>query len=142
MTQIIMGNNNIKKFIIYWLPPILWAGGIFYLSGISGLASDMSVFWDVFWRKLFHATEFGILNLLLFRALWGYQMKMDKAIILSFILTALYAVSDEFHQYFVPSRECRLRDMGLDILGAMAAAVIIFLLRRTGFIKQKTPDIV
>jgi len=125
------------KFLKYWLPVILWAGGIFYLSSISGLASDMSVFWDVFWRKLAHATEFGILNLLLFRALWGYKMKTSQAIILSFILSVLYAFSDELHQYFVPNRECRLKDVGMDSLGAAAMTAVIYLLNRLKFIVQK-----
>ncbi|MBU2219709.1 VanZ family protein, partial [Patescibacteria group bacterium] len=89
-----------KKFFKYWLLVILWVGGIFYLSGVSGLASNMTVFWDVFWRKLFHATEFGVLNLLLWRALYyGEKVDFKKALGWSLILTILYAVSDELHQY-------------------------------------------
>jgi len=126
------------KFLIYWLPPILWASGIFYLSSISGLASGLTVFWDVFWRKLFHATEFGILSLLFWRALhYGENVNLKKALCWSFLLTVLYAISDETHQYFVPNRECRLRDMGIDSLGVAAVMGVIFLLQRIGILKER-----
>lgn len=125
-----------KKFLIYWLPPILWAGGIFYLSGVSGLSSNMTVFWDVFWRKLFHAGEFGVLNLLLWRALYfGEKIEFKKALIWSLFFTVLYAISDELHQSFVPSRECRWQDMVQDSLGSAAVAGAIFLLHRIRILK-------
>lgn len=115
-----------KKFLIYWLPVILWAGVIFYLSGISGLASNLPVFWDVFWRKLFHAGEFGLLNLLLWRALYyGEGVSLKKALIWSLILTIFYAISDELHQYFVPSRQCRWQDVAQDSLGALLTSGVL-----------------
>lgn len=126
------------RFLIYWLPVILWAGGIFYLSSISGLASNMTVFWDVFWRKLFHAGEFGLLNLLVWRALfYGEKILFKKALWWTLFLTILYAISDELHQYFVPNRQCRWQDVAQDSLGAAAITGGIFLLHRIGILKQK-----
>lgn len=116
------------KFLKYWLPVGLWAGVIAYLSGISGLSSDLTVFWDVFWRKLFHAGEFGLLNLLLWRALFlGENLSFKKSLIWSLALTVLYAISDELHQYFVPSRQCRWQDMAQDSLGAVFISGLIYL---------------
>jgi len=37
---------------------------------------------------------------------------------LAFFLTALYALSDEFHQAFVPGRDTSLLDVGCDLVGA------------------------
>jgi len=113
---------------------ILWAGIIFYLSGISGLASNMSVFWDVFWRKLFHAGEFGLLNLLLWRALYysnsraqlGESISFKKALLWSSVLTILYAASDELHQAFVPLRQARWQDVAQDGLGALLTSFVIY----------------
>ncbi|MDD2753325.1 MAG: VanZ family protein [Candidatus Portnoybacteria bacterium] len=117
-----------KKFFNYWLPVIFWAGVIFYLSGVSGLASNMTVFWDVFWRKLFHAGEFGLLNLLLWRVLYyGENVSFKKALLRSLLLTVLYAASDEFHQYFVPLREARWKDVMQDCLGALAVSFVLLL---------------
>ncbi|HRY52275.1 MAG TPA: VanZ family protein [Candidatus Portnoybacteria bacterium] len=119
------------KILKYWLPVGLWAGTIAYLSGIAGLSSDMTVFWDVFWRKLFHAGEFGLLNLLLWRALFfGDRVNFKKSLWTSFILTVLYAVSDELHQYFVPSRQCRWQDMAQDSLGAIFISGLLYLWQR------------
>ncbi len=36
----------------------------------------------------------------------------------AFIVTALYALSDEIHQKFIPTREGRLRDAIIDMFGA------------------------
>ena len=117
-----------KKFLTYWLPVVLWAGIIFYLSGISGLASNMPVFWDVFWRKLFHAGEFGLLNLMLWRAMYyGEKTTFKKALILSLALTVFYAISDESHQYFVPLREARWQDVAQDCLGALVVSFVLLL---------------
>lgn len=120
-----------KKILIYWLPVSLWAGTIAYLSGIAGLSSDMTVFWDVFWRKLFHAAEFGLLNLLLWRALFfSEELNFKKSLLVSLILTVLYAVSDELHQSFVPSRQCRWQDMAQDSLGALFISGLLYLWQR------------
>lgn len=122
-----------KKYIIYWLPPILWAGVIFYFSSVPNLNSGMQVFWDVFWRKLFHAGEFGLLNLLLWRALYyGEQVNFKKALWWSLFFTLFYAISDELHQYFVPLRQCRWQDVAQDSLGAiLTSGLICFSLKFT-----------
>lgn len=115
------------KFLFYWLPLAVWAGGIAYFSGISGLASDMTVFWDVFYRKLFHAAEFGILNLLLWRALFfGEKQGFKKSLLWSLALTILYAISDEWHQTFVPLREGRWQDVAQDSLGALLTSGLVY----------------
>ncbi len=119
------------KLIKYWLPVCLWAGLIFYLSGVPSLSSGLSVFYDVFLRKLAHAGEFVILVFLIFRALYfGQKIDFKKALIWSLILAVLYAFSDEFHQYFVPGREARLRDMGVDSLGVVFFGMITLFVYR------------
>lgn len=127
-----------KNFLIYWLPVILWAGGIFYLSSVPNLNSGLSVFWDTFWRKLAHATEFGILNLLLWRALYGYSQSFKKALFWSLILTVLYAVSDELHQYFVPSREARWQDVAQDSFGAVGVGFVLLFARYKNILSHST----
>jgi VanZ family protein len=107
-----------NKFLKYWLLVLLWASLIFYLSSKPGLNSGMAVFWDVFLRKLAHSAEFGLLFLLIFRALKaGHNLSFKKALIWSLVAAVLYAFSDEAHQYFVPDRQARLKDVGIDSLG-------------------------
>jgi len=124
-------SESFKKFFKYWLPVLLWAGLIFYLSAQSALGSGWPVFWDTFWRKIAHVAEFGILFLLLWRALkLGQGFSFKKALIWSLVLTVLYAISDEAHQYFVPMREARWRDVGLDSLGILFCGLGLILIRR------------
>jgi len=73
--------------------------------------------WEHVWWifvKGWHATEFGILYLLVWRAAPSKQT-------LSLALPALFAISDEFHQLFVPSRGCGVSDVCIDWLGIAAA---------------------
>lgn len=120
---------KITKILNYWLPPILWAGLIFSLSGVPNLNSGLEAFWDVFLRKLAHATEFGVLFLLLFRAWRGSDFKFWPVWFLSLILAVGFAFSDEFHQLFVAERQGKLFDVFIDSLGVLFVALVIFLLR-------------
>ena len=123
-----MEKSSLFKFIKYWVPVLIWAGLIFYFSGVPNLNSGMVVFWDVFWRKLAHAGIFGILFLLIFRALKnGHRWSFKKAIIWSLILSVGYAFFDEAHQYFVPERQARLKDVGMDSLGIFLLAMFTLL---------------
>jgi len=76
-----------------------------------------------FIRKTAHALEFCGLCLLFNLALGATTLKFKP--LLSFILTVLYAATDEIHQIFVDGRACRFRDVLIDSGGA--AACIVFL---------------
>jgi VanZ family protein len=124
-------SNSYLEFLKYWLPVLLWASLIFYLSSIPGLSSGLPVYYDVFLRKLAHAGIFGVLNLLIFRALkFGHNYNFKKALIWSLILAVLYAFSDEAHQYFVPEREATLFDVGVDSLGAIFSGLLLIFFRK------------
>ncbi len=120
-----------KKFLNYWLPVLIWAGLIFYFSGVPNLSSGMNAFWDMFLRKLAHAGIFGALFLLIFRALrFGHEFDFKKALIWSLVLAVGYAFFDEAHQYFVPERQARLKDVGMDSLGIFLAGLSVLLAKR------------
>ena len=73
--------------------------------------------------------EYAVLSFLLFRALQAVVVPR-KALILSAIIAFLYAVSDEYHQTFVPLREGRARDVFIDSIGIFLMS--LFLRRRHG----------
>lgn len=73
-------------------------------------------------RKATHVTVFGILALLLFKSLETYRYSY----ILSWFLTFLYAITDEYHQYFMPGRVSSYKDVLFDSLGALIALSLIF----------------
>jgi hypothetical protein len=70
-------------------------------------------------RKGMHVIEFGILVLLWYRALgWHGSGWQRKTAVAAFLLAVGFAMLDEVHQRFVPSRTGSLVDVGWDGLGA------------------------
>ena len=55
-------------------------------------------------RKNAHFLIYMALGVLMMNALMRSENSLIKAGIISFICSVLYAISDEFHQYFVPGR--------------------------------------
>lgn len=107
------------RFVRYWLPVVGWMGVIFFLSGReSTQVSDAQLINFLFFKTL-HVIEYAILFVLYLRAIGGNNFAA------AFLLTLLYAVTDELHQLFVPTREGRLRDVIIDAIGAMTAWIFI-----------------
>jgi len=122
---------NATTFLFSWLPPVVWCGLIFYMSSIPGLNSGLGV-WDLILRKCAHMFEFGVLALLFARAFRRTWIALAPAgiVLLSFVLTLLYAISDEVHQSFVPNRGPSAMDVLVDTAGIVAAFVFVFFLNR------------
>lgn len=74
-------------------------------------------------RKCAHFLEYMILGILLYNVLLLYFTN-KKLILLSILLCMTYAISDEIHQFFVPGRECALRDVIIDTLGSSFGIII------------------
>jgi VanZ family protein len=116
--------KNLRHLLLcYWLPPLAWMGMIFYLSAQSGLP-DFKDF-DFAVKKLAHATVYGILYLLLFRAIHSAKPEWEigsiKVALGATLATIVYAISDEIHQSFVPFRTPAVRDVIIDALGVAIA---------------------
>ena len=109
------------RIIKLWLPPLLWAGLIFYLSDLPSLQTGLG-FWDIILRKGAHIFEYGVLTLFLFRAFRSSTLwNKDRISFWSGLCGVLYAFSDEIHQAFVPGRGPALSDVGIDTLGVILA---------------------
>lgn len=85
-------------------------------------------------RKTAHATEYAVLGLLMYPAVYCAEkkkgMNIRKIFLLSILFSSLYAVSDEIHQTFVPGRSCQLTDVLIDTGGACAGILICFFIVR------------
>jgi len=73
-----------------------------------------------------HFLEFGLFYAIAWKAFKRHRYAC------AFLLTAVYAGSDEFHQIFVVTREASILDWLADIAGAACAAAVIALMLRTG----------
>jgi VanZ family protein len=100
-----------KQKAMFWLLSLLWMVVIFWLSASPDAQGS---FWLLelipFQDKGAHALTFGSLALLLYLASRRYG--------LAFLLTALYGISDEIHQHFVPGRSADVTDWFADITGS------------------------
>jgi VanZ family protein len=97
---------------------------IFLLSSQSGLrvSEDASV--DRPLRVAAHMASYALLAGLLLYALTGVGRPTLRAAVTAMVLTALYAVSDEIHQSFVPDRMGRAVDVLIDVIGATVGLLV------------------
>ena len=70
-------------------------------------------------RKIAHFSEYLILGILIY----NYCLRLN----LSALFCLLYAISDEIHQIFIPGRSCQIRDIIIDLLGAIFGIIILHL---------------
>jgi len=111
-----------------WLAVALWMALIFALSAQSKLPTAPDPWLDFLFKKSAHFTVFGTLAVLIWRALeWrprGWRW--------AWLLTVVYACSDEWHQSFVAGRHPQVTDVLIDACGAATALLLAWLfLRRT-----------
>ena len=123
------------RTVLFRLPALLIAGGIWFLSSQSTLPQPKGVFG---WDKLQHITAF--VTLAVAAGLWVPPVFWNTRPVLSLLLVAFigaaYGAVDELHQYFVPGRESDVWDWLADALGAfLGAAAMLLVMRRLRPIK-------
>jgi VanZ family protein len=135
-----------KRSVVHWLPAVLWMGLIFFLSSQPAVSSNslskgltkliieilgrilpvdieistVDVYvsrMNHFVRKFAHFFAYMILGIFVSN---GFKKSGSKKVfLLSFAICAIYAVSDELHQLYVPGRGCRLKDVIIDSAGSL-----------------------
>ena len=142
---------------LYWLPPLIWMAVMFVLStDLFANKHTGGVLWRVFnalalpvthepytllhflTRKAAHLTEYAILAGLLLRAFragavgtWRWHWAL-----ISFLLVAVHAVFDEYHQALTRYRTSSVSDSVLDMTGGLIALTLLWLNQR----KPAGPD--
>ncbi len=108
-----------RRFLVYWLPPILYLGLIFGLSSMSAPPVPKGINQD-----MLHYPEYAVLGFLLARALqYGKPGRPSFLILASAVaFCTAWGASDELHQAFVPGRVPDINDWLHDIIGAFAGA--------------------
>ncbi len=144
--------RRLARGAITWGPALALSAAIFWFSSRTGLGSP-HLFAD-FWAALFglreagalvppivqaldaaapwiaHFTEYAALALAWHWALRNRRLSGRSTLLLAWLLTAAYALSDEFHQRFVPGRHSGWRDIATDMAGAAFALAILALIQR------------
>lgn len=79
-------------------------------------------------RKSAHFLEFFVLGVLTFLLFKEMGIPYRKLLFYSILFCLFYAVSDEFHQLFVPDRTARLFDVCIDSAGSITGIMILYLI--------------
>ncbi|MEX2177429.1 MAG: VanZ family protein [Gemmatimonadaceae bacterium] len=106
-----------------WLPPLLWAGLIFFATSMPGslLPQQVSTV-----DKLAHFTMYMVLAFLLAR----YRSEVTsrwRSAGFALAVAIAYGAIDEWHQQFIPGRSTELADWYADSLGAASGALLFLL---------------
>ena len=134
-------HSILARRLRYATPMLLWMLIIFSLSTdvssaektrpaigglvrqlFPGLAQRLSlamlerIDWNV--RKAAHVSEYALLAILAYRAVTaGDPTFRNRNVILPFVISVLYAASDEYHQSFYASRGAKAADVTFDTFG-------------------------
>ncbi|MBI1749553.1 MAG: VanZ family protein [Acidobacteria bacterium] len=132
------------RWLRQWWPAMAWAAAIFFFStgAFGGESTSRFIIPFLRWllpdappetlfqlhfliRKAGHFVEYFFLSLLVLRGLrggaGGWRLRWGLAALL---ISTGYAATDEFHQYFVPSRGAAAQDVLLDAAGAAVAQAV------------------
>lgn len=75
-------------------------------------------------RKMAHMTEYAVLAMTL---LWGFHnLVTNKCYIFSWLVSIVYAMTDEIHQLYVPGRAGKPTDVMIDGTGALIGLLFVY----------------
>ena len=116
-------HSKFKNFLIYWLPILIYCLVIFFQSSYPSPEHVPDL---PYMDKLLHILAYALLGALFFRAFRTLRIKnqLKLVMILSILLSSLYGICDELHQYFVPFRNADLMDILADMVGSIIGVYI------------------
>jgi VanZ family protein len=148
----------VGSFLRRYLPLLLWLAFISYASSDSFSAGNTSriigplIRWlfpdaspetllvvHMITRKLAHLTEYAILGFLAARAFRTSERPAisNRWFLISLTLIVVYALADEYHQSFVPTRTGRIYDSLIDIIGGLTALLLV---KKTGWFSRTNAE--
>jgi len=106
------------------------------LRWLLGTIADETVWTIQFYlRKSGHAVGYAILAILCWRALvqpvrWTREVWERRRAWQAWGIASVYALTDELHQSFIPSRQGSVMDVVLDSFGAALGLVVVWVICR------------
>ncbi|MFO1514059.1 MAG: VanZ family protein [Verrucomicrobiota bacterium] len=144
--------SKFRVLVKYWLPVVGWMVLIFSASGDTKSAYHSSriiepfirwlfphiqpdQIWPIvlFFRKCAHLTEYAVLAVLVWHALralsgqtgWPWRVARN-----AWFCVIAYAITDEVHQMFVPTRQGSPWDVLIDSVGGAAGLLALWAIGR------------
>ena len=104
----------------------LWFGSHVFTS--ESAYAGFVTFWGISWFAIvkgWHAAEFAVVCLLALALLKRFSNRESRRnVLVAMALSTLFAMSDEYHQTFVPGRGGTWTDVGIDSLGILLVGLI------------------
>ena len=136
MNLAVRDKKRLVLYVLAWLITAIWMAMIFVFSAQPDTQSaELSGFFRQIISRLFgaeisqfivrkaaHTFEYFLLSVCVFHA--AFRTWNKKKPYFSFFFTVIYALTDEFHQYFIPGRACRLADVLIDSAGAASGILL------------------
>ena len=118
--------EKIVRTIMSWIPACIVMITIFLLSSRQNVSVSHQYWPNFAVLKTIHAVGYGILTL---SYMWGLttttSLSFSSRCRLAVFLAVCYAVTDELHQTFVPTRTGSVRDIGIDLIGMISVYWIL-----------------
>jgi VanZ family protein len=137
---------RVPRFFTHYLPLLVWLAFISYASTDNFSASNTSriigplILWlfphttpetlatiQFFTRKIAHFSEYAILGFLAARAFRTSSRAAirERWFLICATIVVVYALVDEYHQSFVPSRTASFFDSLIDMAGGLTALLVV-----------------
>ena len=124
-----------EGWILAWIPVVIYAGTVFYLSSLSHPPQFLPPFFMA--DKLLHGVEYALFGMLMIRAIERsprHPRTLRGCITLAICIVLLYGISDELHQAFVPYRDASVFDLMADVIGGSIGVIAGHKLIKMGFL--------
>ena len=117
-----------NKKVLYLSATIAYALLIFLLSSFSGDKTE-KLYLFKHSDKIIHLLEYAVLCFLVSKALsFTLKENVRRYIgLIAVVISLLYAITDEFHQSFVPGRYASMYDIFADGIGAVISQIILYI---------------
>jgi VanZ family protein len=140
-------HSRLRRYVplLFWMALIFFASSGEFSAANTGsviqpllrwlfphISDERVAFVHFFARKCAHFGGYAVLGLLAARAfISSTHVRLRNNWFLSaLLLVSLYALSDEYHQSFVPSRTGSIYDSLLDMSGGLTALLVVAVLAR------------
>ncbi len=144
--------------IISWILVVLWMAVIFFLSAQDGTQSgslsgsiaavlypllsgrqdpEGQLAFESVLRTLAHGGFYFILALLVCLALVKSRVRDIGSMVVTFLICAVYAASDEIHQAYVPGRASDWVDFLVDMAGVIIGIVLFHVISALRYLNRQ-----
>lgn len=116
--------------LLNWAICLAWMSVIYYFSDVPNSFHVTEHYLgglNFYFRKWAHVAEYGVLMILVYRAVRSLSRASWLTYATAFCITFFYALLDEHHQSTVVGRSSSIGDVAVDTAGALLALALMLI---------------